>query len=302
MEQSGKKILARGRRLEDSDLQMLAGQGVDQVWIVDLAEDERCEDQILDELIPLAGTGAFEVRRLPGGRADFVSMDATALLLHLDRLNVLNSSGVGVMCTSPQFARLERGQRFAQMRSRPFAAPKERLAAVSQTLRALGPCFDVKPIYAPKVAVLYTDPVRPEKARTLFEPAVNQRAKTFGFIPHQENCLEDDEVLPEALRSAIGRGTDVLLIASTMAPSMPEDVIGRAMAACGARIEHYLAPVEPGSMTMVGYAGGTAIVSAPGCFRGPKQNVIDLMLPPLLARHRLSAAALSSMGPGGLLE
>jgi molybdenum cofactor cytidylyltransferase len=43
-------------------------------------------------------------------------------------------------------------------------------------------------------------------------------------------------------------------------------------------------------------------VAAPGCFRSPKANVVDLVLPPLLARHRLSIDEISTFGHGGLLQ
>jgi molybdenum cofactor cytidylyltransferase len=43
-------------------------------------------------------------------------------------------------------------------------------------------------------------------------------------------------------------------------------------------------------------------MSAPGCFRSLKLNVIDLMLPPLLARYRVSTWEVASLGHGGLLN
>jgi hypothetical protein len=43
------------------------------------------------------------------------------------------------------------------------------------------------------------------------------------------------------------------------------------------------------------------IVSAPGCFRSAKPNVIDLILPPMVARYRVSAWEIAGLGHGGLL-
>jgi molybdenum cofactor cytidylyltransferase len=81
----------------------------------------------------------------------------------------------------------------------------------------------------------------------------------------------------------------------------PKDVIGRAMARIGCHLERFLAPVEPGNLFMLGYKDETPIVSAPGCFRSAKLNVIDLVLPPMLARHRVSAWEVAGLGHGGLL-
>jgi molybdenum cofactor cytidylyltransferase len=53
---------------------------------------------------------------------------------------------------------------------------------------------------------------------------------------------------------------------------------------------------------LVGYLGPTAILGAPGCARSSKPNVVDLVLPRLLAGERLSRADIAALGHGGLLE
>jgi len=68
------------------------------------------------------------------------------------------------------------------------------------------------------------------------------------------------------------------------------------------KIERFLAPVEPGNLLLLAYAGDVPVLSAPGCFRSPKPNVVDLLLPPLLARYRVAAAEVASLGHGGLLQ
>jgi molybdenum cofactor cytidylyltransferase len=84
-------------------------------------------------------------------------------------------------------------------------------------------------------------------------------------------------------------------------PAGPEDAVGRGISEVGCRLESFLAPVEPGNLLLLAYAGEIPVVAAPGCFRSPKPNVVDLVLPPLLARYPLSAAEISTLGHGGLL-
>jgi molybdenum cofactor cytidylyltransferase len=62
------------------------------------------------------------------------------------------------------------------------------------------------------------------------------------------------------------------------------------------------APVDPGNLLLLGYLGAVPVIGAPGCSRSPKQNVIDLVLPRLLAGDRLGRADLAAFGHGGLLE
>jgi molybdenum cofactor cytidylyltransferase len=70
----------------------------------------------------------------------------------------------------------------------------------------------------------------------------------------------------------------------------------------GCQIERFLVPVEPGNLLLMGYKDDTPILSAPGCFRSLKPNVIDLLLPPVMARYRVSTWELACLGHGGLLS
>ena len=49
------------------------------------------------------------------------------------------------------------------------------------------------------------------------------------------------------------------------------------------------------------YKDEVPIVSAPGCFRSAKPNVVDLVLPPLLARYHVTGWEIASLGHAGLL-
>ena len=73
------------------------------------------------------------------------------------------------------------------------------------------------------------------------------------------------------------------------------------MTQIGGTLERFLAPVEPGNLLMLAYKDDVPIVSAPGCFRSAKANVMDLVLPPLLARYRVTSWEVACMGHGGLL-
>jgi len=52
---------------------------------------------------------------------------------------------------------------------------------------------------------------------------------------------------------------------------------------------------------MLAYKDEVPIISAPGCFRSAKLNVVDLILPPVLARYRVTNWEVACLGHGGLL-
>ena len=174
--------------------------------------------------------------------------------------------------------------------------------AVRNILTERGHLLQARPVQDPQVAVLYTDPVQGDRARQLFENIMRQRLEAMGV---QQNyvlsSLEDENAICRALQHLLRAKPAVIVVASTTAPQGPEDVVGRAMLRLGTHIERFLAPVEPGSLMMLGYKDDIPILSAPGCYRSAKKNVLDIILPPLLARYRMSGWEIASLGHGGLL-
>ena len=164
------------------------------------------------------------------------------------------------------------------------------------------PIMQARPVQGATVGVLYCDPINGDRARTLFESVVRQKLERFGIHCHNSLAvLENEEHVSRGLQHLLRSSPSVILVASTTAPAGPTDVVGMAMARIGCPIERFLAPVEPGNLLLIGYKDEIPIMSAPGCFRSLKPNVIDLMLPPFMARYRVSTWEVSCLGHGGLL-
>jgi len=194
------------------------------------------------------------------------------------------------------------GQRIATVKSAPFAVAKEQLDALISILKERGPILQARPIRTPSVGVLYTDPISGERARQLFENIMRQRLERFGVNANFVlSCTEDENSTARCLQHLLRSKPCVILVASTTAPAGPEDVVGQAMLKVGCQVERFLAPVEPGNLLLMSYKGEVPIISAPGCFRSAKPNVVDLVLPPLLARYHVTGWEIAGLGHGGLL-
>jgi molybdenum cofactor cytidylyltransferase len=136
----------------------------------------------------------------------------------------------------------------------------------------------------------------------LFETIMRQRLERFGVGANFVMAsVEDEASVTRALQHLLRSKPSVILVASTTAPAGPEDVIGRAMARAGGHIERFLAPVEPGNLLLLSYKDDVPMISAPGCFRSAKPNVVDMLLPPVLAKYRVSGWEIACLGHGGLL-
>jgi len=298
----GRKLLAKGHVLSEEDVHLLETEGLGQVWVTELEDGEVGEDEAVSQAAAEMGCGCLEIRLAAGGRANLFAIEDCCVLVDDELLKQINCTSSIVIATTPNFSFARAAQRIATVKSVPFAVAKSQLEAVINILRERGPILQARPVRSPSVAVLYTDPVHGDRARQLFESIMRQRLERFGVAPsYVLSSTEEEAAVARSLQHLLRANPTVILVASTTAPAGPEDVVGRALTKIGCHLERFLAPVEPGNLFLLAYKEEVPIISAPGCFRSAKPNVVDLVLPPLLARYRVSGWEVAGLGHGGLL-
>jgi molybdenum cofactor cytidylyltransferase len=296
-------LLAKGHVLSEEDIRLLQGEGMQQVWVTELEDGEVGEDEAVMSVAEAMCCGCVEIRLAAGGRANLVATADCCVLVDDDLLRQINCTSSVVIATVPNYHYTKAGERVATIKSAPFAVAQTQLEALLSILNERGAILQARPIVDAGVGVLYTDPVHGERARTLFEGVVRTRIERFGGnLRYALSSVEDEESVARSVQHLLRTKPAAILIASTTAPAGPEDVIGRALNRLGANVERFLAPVEPGNLMMLSYKDDTPIVSAPCCFRSAKPNVLDLVLPPMLAKYRISGWEIACLGHGGLLN
>jgi len=298
----GKKLLAKGHLISEEDARMLQTEGMHEVWVTELEEGEIGEDEAVMEVATEIGCGSLEIRLAAGGRANLIATEPSCTLVDDELLKQINCTASVAIATTLNFSYAKAGQRVCTVKSTPFAVAKSQLEAVISIVKERGPILQARPIRTPSVGVLYTDPVSGDRARQLFENIMHQRLERLGATARYVLAsLEEEGAVARSLQQLLRAKLTSILIASTTAPAGPDDVVGRAMLRVGSHIERFLAPVEPGNLLLLGYKDDIPIVSAPGCFRSAKPNVVDLVLPPMLARYHVSGWEVACLGHGGLL-
>ena len=300
---SGKKLLAKGRLLSEEDIRLLDSEGHSRVSVAVLEDGEVPEEEAAVGIASQAACGAMEIRVAAGGRANLHATENCCLLLDEQLLRAVNLSGCLTMATGENFSHAEAGNRLATVKTAPFAVRRAAYEEVLRRVSEQGPLIQARPIRNPTVGVLYSDPRHGDRARQLFEGIMRTRLSRFGVsVTYALTAQEDPAAIARSLDYLLRAKPTVILVASTTAPAGPEDAVGLGVSEVGCRLESFLAPVEPGNLLLLAYAGEIPVVAAPGCFRSPKPNVVDLVLPPLLARYPLSAAEISTLGHGGLMQ
>lgn len=288
--------------MSEDDVRLLATEGMNRVWVTELEDGEVGEDEAVMLVAGEVGCGSLEIRLAAGGRANLVATGECCVLIDDELLRQINCTASTVIATLPNFGYAGSEQRVATVKSTPFAVARTELEALVAMLKERGPILQARPIRDPSVAVLYSDPASGERARQLFDSIMRQRLESFGVSAHYSLATVEEETAVARSLAHLARGKPaVIVVASTTAPAGPEDAVGRALQLMGCHIERFLAPVEPGNLLLLAYKDDVPIVCAPGCYRSAKPNVVDLLLPPLLARYRMSGWEVACLGHGGLL-
>src|ERR1700676_3042297 len=239
----GKKLLAKGHVISEEDARMLQSEGMNEVWVTELEEGEVGEDDAVMQVASEIGCGALEIRLAAGGRANLFTTEGCCLLVDDELLKQINCTPSMAVATSLNFSYARPGQRVATVKSTPFAVAKPELDAIMSIVKERGPILQARPIRAPAVAILYSDPLNGERARQLFENIMRQRLDSTGSsASFVLSSVEEEGGGARSLQHLLRATPTAVLIAATTAPAGPDDVIGRAMVRAGCHIESFMAP------------------------------------------------------------
>jgi molybdenum cofactor cytidylyltransferase len=112
----------------------------------------------------------------------------------------------------------------------------------------------------------------------------------------------DEAALADMLNGQLASGVRLILFAGETAIMDTHDIVPRAVERAGGHVESVGAPVDPGNLLMLAYLDEVPVVGAPGCARSKKINIVDWILPRLLAGDRLTRRDIIALGHGGLLQ
>lgn len=301
----GRKLFGKGHVLTDADLKELHTLGQDSVIVAALEATDLGENEAARRVgMALAGTNVRITA--PGvGRANLMAEVAGPLRINVPALDRINNIDEGItVATLREHTLVRPGQLLALVKIIPFGIPAARVEDVEAVAREAGPILSVRALQPRSVALIISGPASAqERLLTDFNDPVRQRIERLGSRLDAIICVEHTvAALAAAIREECATGRDLILLAGVSAIIDREDVAPTALCAAGGSVAHFGVPVDPGSLLMLGYIGQTPVVGAPGCVKSRQTNVIDWILPRLLAGERLTRADLVVMGHGGLLD
>jgi hypothetical protein len=304
----GKRVLRKGKQLTSNDVNLLAATGRDMIYVAELMPGDVGENNAAERVARAVCGKKAQTTRPNVGRVNLQAGELSVLRVDASRLALINECEGITLATLPSHSVVPPKKIAATIKVIPFALPEAVVSKAEQIAADGGLIVKLYPLRRRSAAlILSSSPFAKARVRRDFAPAIQERLEGLGSVLHTIDFvpLEDETgeiTLAEMIQARAADGAQLIILAGETAIMDRFDIAPRAVERSGGDVTCYGAPVDPGNLLMLAYLDGVPILGAPGCVRSRKTNVIDWVLPPLLAGDHLSRRDIIHLGHGGLLE
>jgi molybdenum cofactor cytidylyltransferase len=300
----GRKVLAKGTRLTAREIGILESIGQKTVRVAVLEAGDVHEDEAAERIASAIVEGVAHLRRTRaiGGRVNFHCDENTILKVDALRLTELNLLAGVTVATRPVYTPIGKGigrSDVATLKIIPYALPE---TTVTEAVALAKGVIRLVPMIPHKVALLITaDEGSTGRIQRQFEAPTRTRLERLGSeVTTVRTVRQTENEIAAILRELVAEHDGVFIGGQTSIMDW-DDTTLRGLRMAGIEVVWHGVPVEPGNMLAVGYTDATWVLCAPGCAKSLETNVVDLILPRLLARERLTPRDFALLGMGGLL-
>ncbi len=314
------RAFKKGHVVRKEDLCHLQRLGKENLYVLDILEADMHEDEAaLSLATALMGEGVKIAGEPREGKVNIVAARDGLLKIHKEALFEFNMVGDVICATMHNNMLVKQGQIVAGTRAIPLVVKRSivdeavRIAEKVQSapvegIRGQAGCgvrkrgvVEVKDIRKPKVGVVITgNEVYYGRIQDAFAQVIKKKINAIGGgIVGLYYAPDDETFIEERLRELLNAGADLLITTGGMSVD-PDDVTRFAIRKFGAREITYGAPVLPGSMFLVAYAGDLPILGIPACGMYADTTIFDLVLVRILTGERIGRKELAELAHGGL--
>jgi molybdenum cofactor cytidylyltransferase len=305
----GRRLLRKGRALTAQDVGRLRELGRRVVYVA-VPEPGDVDEDTAALRVSRAVVGGDGIR-LAGPSTGRVNLYSTAIgivRVDVEGLRWLNEHEGVTLATLGAGSTVGEGKMVGTTKILPYAVDESVVRDIESYACGRPAILRVEALPPRRVGlVLAGSRAAEERVESGFRGGLEPRLQALGSsLAASDYVVLEEESGEAALGEAIGRqlaaGIELVLMAGETAIMDRYDIAPRAVELAGGSVVCFGAPVDPGNLLMLGYVGEVAVLGAPGCARSPKRNIVDLVLPRLLAGERLGRSDIVALGHGGLLE
>lgn len=296
----GRRLLPKGRRLTEKDIHLLEEIGHVSVSVAVLEAGDVHEDLAARRLAELVvGSGLRQTKPVHSRVNVLAELDGI-VRVNVEALQSINAIEGLTIATLHNTQLVRAKKRVATIKIIPFAVPEQAMIRAEKIAHTAGSLIRVDPLRPQTVGVILVGSA--PRLEEMLLPAISARVSALGsHVTIAQRVDANEQQISHAIDTYAMTGVGLIIIAGETSIMDRDDVTPRAIRLAGGQIEHYGAPVEPGNLLLMAYLRDIPILGAPGCVRSSAPNVVDLLLPRLLAGERLGAQDIIALGHGGLL-
>jgi molybdenum cofactor synthesis domain-containing protein len=294
----------KGHKIKAGDLCQLMRMGKNNLYVLDLKENEIHEDDAVFELASaLSGPGVTFSGNPSEGKLELKADYPGLLKINAEALIDFNMVE-DVMCGSiHNNTYVEKAQSIAATRAIPLVIKKNELENAVKIAKHHYPIFSVKILNPLKIRLIITgDEVYKGLIKDRFKDIVEKKVNALGATVLESVVLPDNEkMITDQINSYLEKDTDLIITTGGMSVG-PDDVTRAGIEKSGFAQTHYSSAVLPGAMFLLGYNKSTSIMGLPACGLFHKITIFDLILPRLMAGEKPGKRDLAQLCIGGLCQ
>jgi len=299
----GHKTFNKGHRLTADDVERLRALGKPTVLVAMLENGDVTENDAAARIARAVAGDNVALLSVSGGRVNLLATARGVLALNDSALNEINSlDGIAVAALAAHSV-VSAKKMVATIKTVGLAIPNAILEEVEGVARHASNIIRVRELRAARVAVILTGSAEARaRVEKTFSAPIHSRVQELGSrVVCNEYVEHDTGAIADAIERAKAQTVNCIILAGETSIMNTRDVTPSGIVQAGGKIEVYGAPVEPGNLLLLAYADELPIIGAPGCVKSRETNVVDLILPRLLAGERVRKRDIVALANGGLL-
>jgi len=289
----------KGHIIQTEDIALMRSMGKNNVYIMEINDDQIHENDAAQQLAFLAGHKALSFSEAAEGKVELRARCHGMLKIDMERLleiNMLNGLSLSTLHNNTPVCM---GELVAIAKIIPLILPKETMDKV-QVICMDESVIRIMPFAAKKAGLLITgNEVYYGIIKDKFEAVIKKKFIDLGSVVTETIFLPDDADLIAAKIKTLAVKNDIVFVTGGMSVD-PDDVTLTGVKKAGADVAVYGTPVLPGAMFLAAYLGDVPVLGIPACGMYSKVTVLDVVLPKVLVGERITRRFIASLGHGGL--
>lgn len=293
-------VFRKGHIVTKEDIPVLLSVGKEHLYVWEKQEGMLHENEAAKVLRQICQGDHMEPSKVKEGKIELTASCDGLLKTDRKKLHKLNSLGQIVIASRHGNFPVKKGDKIAGMRVVPLVIEEEKMKRAEEEAKG-GPVFTIKPFLKMKAAIVTTgSEVYHHRIEDKFTPVVIEKLSEYSVqIMGSTLCNDDADMVTAAIKEWLSAGADMIVCTGGMSVD-PDDRTPLAIRNGTDQVITYGAPVLPGAMFMLAYAGKVPVLGLPGCVMYAGRTIFDLILPRIVAGERLSEADFTVLGEGGL--